>query len=103
MLSGCYKIPTISVEITGVFTNKMSTDAYRGAGRAEATYAIERMMDRIAQELSMNPVKVRQKNFPLPAEFPFKTATGIAYDSGNYQLSLNAALKLAGYEKLRRE
>jgi aerobic carbon-monoxide dehydrogenase large subunit len=60
-------------------------------------------MDRIAQELKLDPVKVRQKNFPKPTEFPFKTATGVAYDSGNYQLALNKALKLAGYEKLRRD
>ena len=103
MLSGCYKIPAISMELTAVFTNKMSTDAYRGAGRPEATYVIERMIDRAAQELGIDPVKVRTKNFPKPTEFPFKTATGLAYDSGNYQQALSKALKLAGYEKLRRE
>jgi aerobic carbon-monoxide dehydrogenase large subunit len=103
MLSGCYKIPAIGIEVTAAFTNKMSTDAYRGAGRPEATYVIERLMDRIAQELKLDPVKVRRKNFPQPKEFPFKTATGLAYDSGNYQLALDKALKLSGYEKLRRE
>jgi carbon-monoxide dehydrogenase large subunit len=103
MLSGCYKIPAIATDVTAVFTNKMSTDAYRGAGRPEATYVIERMVDRVARELGIDPVKVRQKNFPKPTEFPFKTATGVAYDSGNYQLALNKALKLAGYEKLRRD
>ncbi len=103
MLSGCYKIPAIAIEVRAAFTNKMSTDAYRGAGRPEATYVVERLMDRVAQELKIDPVKVRQKNFPQPKEFPFKTATGLAYDSGNYQLALNKALKLAGYEKLRRE
>jgi carbon-monoxide dehydrogenase large subunit len=103
MLSGCYKIPAIGIEVTAAFTNKMSTDAYRGAGRPEATYVIERLMDRVAQELKIDPVKVRRKNFPQPKEFPFKTATGLAYDSGNYQLALDKALKLAGYEKLRRE
>ncbi|HSE89436.1 MAG TPA: molybdopterin cofactor-binding domain-containing protein, partial [Candidatus Binatia bacterium] len=103
MLSGCYKIPAISMELTAAFTNKMSTDAYRGAGRPEATYVIERMLDRIAQELKLDPVKVRRKNFPKPSEFPFKTATGLAYDSGNYSLPLARALKLAGYEKLRRD
>ena len=103
MLSGCYKIPAISMELTAAFTNKMSTDAYRGAGRPEATYVVERIVDRVAQELGIDPVKVRMKNFPKPAEFPFKTATGLAYDSGNYQLALNKALKLAGYEKLRRD
>ena len=103
MLSGCYKIPAISIDLTAAFTNKMSTDAYRGAGRPEATYVIERMVDRIAQELRIDPVKVRKKNFPKPAEFPFKTATGVAYDSGNYQPALNKALKIVGYEKLRRD
>jgi aerobic carbon-monoxide dehydrogenase large subunit len=101
MLSGCYKIPAIGMELTAVFTNKMSTDAYRGAGRPEATYVIERMVDRIAQDLKLDPVKVRRKNFPKPKDFPFKTATGLAYDSGNYELALSKALKLAGYEKLR--
>ena len=103
MLSGCYKIPAIGIELRAAFTNKMSTDAYRGAGRPEATYVIERLMDRVAQELKLDPVKVRQRNFPAPREFPFKTATGLVYDSGNYQLALGNALKLAGYEKLRRE
>jgi carbon-monoxide dehydrogenase large subunit len=103
MLSGCYKIPAIGIEVNAAFTNKMSTDAYRGAGRPEATYVIERLMDRVAQELKIDPVRVRQKNFPQPKEFPFKTATGLAYDSGNYQRALDKALKLAGYQKLRRE
>jgi aerobic carbon-monoxide dehydrogenase large subunit len=103
MLSGCYKIPAISVEVTAVFTNKMSTDAYRGAGRPEATYVIERMIDRVAQELKLDAVKIRKKNFPKAAEFPFKTATGVTYDSGNYQLALGKALTRAGYEKLRRD
>jgi carbon-monoxide dehydrogenase large subunit len=103
MLSGCYKIPAIGIEVTAVFTNKMSTDAYRGAGRPEATYVVERLMDRIAHDLRIDPVKLRQKNFPQPGEFPFKTATGLAYDSGNYQAALLKALKLAGYDDLRRE
>jgi carbon-monoxide dehydrogenase large subunit len=103
MLSGCYKIPAIGIEVRAAFTNKMSTDAYRGAGRPEATYVIERLMDRIAQALGIDAVKVRRKNFPQPSEFPFKTATGLAYDSGNYPLALDKALKLAGYDKLRRE
>jgi carbon-monoxide dehydrogenase large subunit len=103
MLSGCYKIPAIGIEVTGAFTNKMSTDAYRGAGRPEATFVIERMMDRIAGELGIDPVEVRRKNFPKPAEFPFSTATGLSYDSGNYQASLDKVLKLVGYRKLRRE
>ncbi|MBM4264164.1 MAG: xanthine dehydrogenase family protein molybdopterin-binding subunit [Deltaproteobacteria bacterium] len=103
MLSGCYKIPAIGIAVRAAFTNKMSTDAYRGAGRPEATYVIERLMDRVARELKLDPVKVRQRNFPKPAEFPFKTATGLVYDSGNYELALSKALKLVGYDKLRAE
>jgi aerobic carbon-monoxide dehydrogenase large subunit len=103
MLSGSYKIPAIGIELTAAFTNKMSTDAYRGAGRPEATYVIERIVDRIAQELKLDPVNVRKRNFPKPTEFPFKTATDMTYDSGNYQPALDKALKLAGYAKLRVE
>jgi carbon-monoxide dehydrogenase large subunit len=103
MLSGAYRIPAVAIEVTGVFTNKMATDAYRGAGRPEATYVVERMMDRVARELGIDPVKIRQKNFPKPKEFPFKTATGLVYDSGNYQAALDKALRLVGYERWRRE
>jgi carbon-monoxide dehydrogenase large subunit len=103
MLSGCYKIPAIQINITGVFTNKMATDAYRGAGRPEATYVVERALDLVAAELKKDPVEVRRKNFPAPNEFPFKTATGLFYDSGNYQGALDKALKMADYTKLREE
>jgi aerobic carbon-monoxide dehydrogenase large subunit len=103
MLSGCYKIPAIQMNCRGVFTNKMSTDAYRGAGRPEATYLIERMMDIIAQELNLDPVELRRKNFPRPEEFPFATATGLFYDSGDYEKALAKALEIANYKKLREE
>ena len=86
---------------TGVFTNKMATDAYRGAGRPEATYVIERIVDIIAQELSLDPVQVRRINFPEPSEFPFATATGLIYDSGDYGAALDKALAIAGYDQLR--
>ncbi len=101
MLPGCYKIPAFDCEIVGVFTNKMSTDAYRGAGRPEAAYDIERLMDCAAGELKMDPAKFRSKNFPQPKEFPYTTAAGLTYDSANYQQSLKRALQLAGYDKLR--
>jgi aerobic carbon-monoxide dehydrogenase large subunit len=101
MLPGCYKIPAFDCEIVGVFTNKMSTDAYRGAGRPEAAYDIERIMDCAARELNMDAAKFRSKNFPQPREFPFTTAAGLTYDSANYQQSLKRALQLAGYDKLR--
>jgi aerobic carbon-monoxide dehydrogenase large subunit len=103
MLSGCYKIPAIQINVTATFTNKMSTDAYRGAGRPEATYVVERAVDLVAAELGMDPVEVRRKNFPQPNEFPFKTATGLFYDSGNYQGALDKALKIADYARLREE
>jgi aerobic carbon-monoxide dehydrogenase large subunit len=103
MLSGCYKIPAIQMNVVATFTNKMSTDAYRGAGRPEATYVIERAADLVAAELGMDPVEVRRKNFPQPNEFPFKTATGLFYDSGNYQGALDKALKMADYTKLRED
>ncbi|HEY6348924.1 MAG TPA: glyceraldehyde dehydrogenase subunit alpha [Candidatus Angelobacter sp.] len=101
MLSGCYKIPAIQINITGVFTNKMATDAYRGAGRPEATYVVERALDLVAAEMGKDPVEVRRKNMPAPHEFPFKTATGLFYDSGNYEGALKKALDMANYTKLR--
>ncbi len=101
MITGCYKIPAVHCTVQGVFTNKMATDAYRGAGRPEATFVIERMMDLAAQELEMDPAQLRSKNFPKSSEFPFSTSTGLIYDSANYQNSLKKALKIAGYDKLR--
>ena len=104
MLSGCYKIPAIQMNVTATFTNKMSTDAYRGAGRPEATYVIERAMDLVAAELGMDVVEVRRRNFPAPFDNnSFKTATGLFYDSGNYQAALDKALKMVDYEKLRED
>jgi len=101
MLPGCYKVPAYQCDIVGVFTNKMSTDAYRGAGRPEATYNIERIMDCAAVELKMDSAEFRRKNFPQPKEFPFTTAAGLTYDSADYQRSLKKALELAEYDKLR--
>jgi carbon-monoxide dehydrogenase large subunit len=103
MICGCYKIAAVRMEVTGVFTNKMATDAYRGAGRPEATYVIERVMDLVAAEVKQDPAEVRRKNFPLPKEFPYATPTGVIYDSANYQKTLDLALKKSGYAKLRKE
>lgn len=103
MASGCYKIPAIRAEVVGVLTNKMATDAYRGAGRPEATYLVERVMDLVAAELKKDPVEIRRKNFPQPKDFPYATPTGLIYDSANYDKSLDLALKLSGYKKLRQE
>lgn len=103
MLSGAYKIPAIQINVTGCFTNKMATDAYRGAGRPEATYVVERAMDLVAAELGIDPAEVRRKNFPAANEFPFHTATGLDYDSGDYETALNKAQEISGYAKLREE
>jgi carbon-monoxide dehydrogenase large subunit len=103
MLSGAYKIPAIQINVTGCFTNKMATDAYRGAGRPEATYVVERAMDLVAAEIGIDPAEVRRKNFPAASEFPFHTATGLDYDSGDYEAALNKAQGIIGYAKLREE
>jgi carbon-monoxide dehydrogenase large subunit len=103
MLTGCYKAQAMRMDIVGVYTNKMATDAYRGAGRPEATYTIERLMDLIARELGLDPVQVRQRNFPKPGEFPFDTPTGLTYDSGNYQAALKKAQQLANWDKLLKQ
>ena len=103
MLSGCYKCKALRMDIVGVYTHKMATDAYRGAGRPEATYVIERLMDLIADELGLDPVAVRLKNFPKPAQFPFPTVTGLTYDSGNYQGALKKAQRLADWPRLLKQ
>src|ERR1043166_8894608 len=103
MLSGAYRIPAIQMNIIGCFTNKMATDADRGAGRPEATYIVERALDLVADNLGVDPVEVRRKNFPAPDEFPFHTATGLDYDSGDYEAALKKAQDIAGYAALRDE
>jgi carbon-monoxide dehydrogenase large subunit len=103
MMPGLYKFKHISADIVGAFTNCFPTDAYRGAGRPEATHGIERMVDILAAELKMDPAELRMKNFPAPDEFPFATATGLAYDSGDYALPLRTAMDTVEYSKLRAE
>jgi carbon-monoxide dehydrogenase large subunit len=103
MMPGLYKFKNISADIVGAFTNCFPTDAYRGAGRPEATHGIERMVDILAAELKMDPAELRLKNFPAPEEFPFATATGLLYDSGNYALPLKNALEAVDYTTLRSE
>lgn len=103
VLPGPYRATSISVHITGVFTNKMGTDAYRGAGRPEATYFLERTMDAIARELGLDPVMVRRTNLIRPEDFPFTTSVGLTYDSGNYQGALDKALQHLDYQALRTE
>lgn len=103
MLCGSYKIPAIRIEIIGALTNKMATDAYRGAGRPEATYFIERAMDMVAAELKKDPLEIRMKNFPKPKDFPYATPTGLIYDTADYQTCLREAEKKSGYSRLRKE
>jgi aerobic carbon-monoxide dehydrogenase large subunit len=103
MICGCYKIPAVSVEILGALTNKMATDAVRGAGRPEATYFIERMIDVVASELRLDPVEIRRRNFPKAEEFPYAVPTGVIYDSADYETTLDLALENSNYKKLRQE
>ena len=103
MAPGIYRFRNVSAEIIGVFTNCVPTDAYRGAGRPEATHCIERMVDILAAELGMDPAEIRLKNFPGPDEFPFETGTGLSYDSGDYAAPLKKAMEIVGYEQLREE
>jgi aerobic carbon-monoxide dehydrogenase large subunit len=103
MYNAIYKMDAYSFRCTGIFTNKMPTDAYRGAGRPEATYAIERMMDELAAELGMEPLAVRERNWIKHEEFPYTTIAGLTYDSGNYEAATAKAKELFDYEGLRRE
>jgi carbon-monoxide dehydrogenase large subunit len=103
MMPGLYNTQNIRADIIGVFTNCTPTDAYRGAGRPEATHGIERMVDMLAAELKMDPAEIRLKNFVPNDKFPYHTATGLLYDSGDYALPLKNALDIVGYHKLRQE
>ncbi|MEB3369305.1 xanthine dehydrogenase family protein molybdopterin-binding subunit [Saccharopolyspora mangrovi] len=103
MFNSIYKIPAYHFSCTNVFTNKTPTDAYRGAGRPEATFGIERMMDELAAELGMEPLEVRRKNWIAHDEFPYDTVAGLTYDSGNYEAATDKAMELFGYTSLREE
>jgi carbon-monoxide dehydrogenase large subunit len=101
MANGQYDIPGAYVETTGVFTNTAPLSAYRGAGRPEATYFIERLIKRVAQELDVDPVELRRRNFVPADSFPFETGLGRTYDSGEYEKSLARALDVVDYEAFR--
>ncbi|GDY30220.1 xanthine dehydrogenase family protein molybdopterin-binding subunit [Gandjariella thermophila] len=103
MFNAIYKLPAYRFSCTNVFTNKTWTDAYRGAGRPEATYAIERMMDELAAELGKDPLEVREQNWIKHEEFPYTTVAGLTYDSGNYEAATEEAKRLFDYQALRRE
>ena len=100
---GPYRFPNVKCKVIAPFTNTTPVDAYRGAGRPEATYLIERMVDMFAAEIGMDPAEVRRKNFIAPFDDGYDVPTGVTYDSGNYEAALDKALDMAGYQQLRRE
>ncbi len=103
MSPGQYSIPAYKGEAFIVLTNKVPHDAYRGASRPEATYLIERAIDELARELNLDPAEVRLRNFVPKEDFPYKTAGGLLYDSGDYAMNLRKALELSRYDKWREE
>ncbi len=103
MFNGIYKMDAYSFKCTGVFSTKMPTDAYRGAGRPEATFALERIMDELAAELKLDPLQVRERNWIKHEEFPYATISGLTYDSGNYEAATARARELFDYDGLRAE
>jgi aerobic carbon-monoxide dehydrogenase large subunit len=103
LLSGPYAIPTIDCQVDAVFTNTVPVDAYRGAGRPEACYVLERLMDLAANQIGVDPAVLRRKNFVASDKFPYQTPVALTYDSGNYAPALDLALKKIGYPALRAE
>jgi aerobic carbon-monoxide dehydrogenase large subunit len=103
MFNAIYKFPAYRFACTNVFTNKTLTDAYRGAGRPEATFGIERIMDELAVELGRDPMELREQNWIKHEEFPYTTVCGLSYDSGNYEQATQQAMQAFDYEGLRRE
>ena len=103
MFNAIYKFPAYHFACQTVLTNKTWTDAYRGAGRPEATYAIERLMDELAVEVGVDPLQIREKNWIKNDEFPFTTVAGLQYDSGNYEAATEKAKEMFGYDELRAE
>ncbi len=103
MFNAIYKFPAYQFNCQTVLTNKTWTDAYRGAGRPEATYAIERLMSELAAELGVDPLELREKNWIKHEEFPFTTVAGLEYDTGNYEIATAKAREMFGYDELRAE
>jgi aerobic carbon-monoxide dehydrogenase large subunit len=102
VMSGCYKIPAVQTDITGVYTNKFATDAIRGAGRPEATHMIETVLDEAARELGMDRLEIRRRNFIPKEDFPAEVAIGVVYDSGDYHGTLEKLLEHVKGEDLER-
>jgi carbon-monoxide dehydrogenase large subunit len=103
LLSGQYRIPAIHAQVTGVFTHTTPVDAYRGAGRPEACYLIERLVDLGARQLGVDPAELRRRNFIPADQFPYLTPVALQYDSGNYEPALDRALAMVDYENFRVE
>lgn len=103
MATGCYDIPAIDYQIVGVYTNTGANGAYRGAGRPEAAYYIERIVDLLADETGLDPVEIRRRNFIQPEQFPYNTLTGLQYDTGDYDKALDLAIELIDYDGIRKE
>jgi carbon-monoxide dehydrogenase large subunit len=103
MGTGPYLFTDLQYDLYGVFTNKVPTDAFRGAGRPEATYFQERMMDAIADDLGLDPADVRKRNFIKKDQFPYKTPMGLNYDSGDYAMALDKAMEASGFKQLKAE
>jgi len=103
MMSGCYHIPRLGADVVGAFTNRTPIDPYRGFGRAEAAYYVERAMDLVARELGVDPIEVRRRNFIEPHEFPYAAPTGHVYESGDYASCLDRLLEKLDYPKCRAE
>jgi carbon-monoxide dehydrogenase large subunit len=103
MYNSIYKFPAYRFNTTNLYTNKTWVDAYRGAGRPEATFAIERLMDELAAEVGVDPLEIREKNWITHEEFPFTSVAGMTYDSGNYEAATAKAKELFGYDELRAE
>ena len=95
LMAGPYKVPNVYVNLKTVFTNTAPVDAYRGAGRPEATYSLERVIDKMCRELELDPYEVRRKNFLTPDMFPYTTPVGLVYDTGDYHATLDKALEMA--------
>ncbi|MDP6993251.1 MAG: molybdopterin-dependent oxidoreductase, partial [Woeseiaceae bacterium] len=98
LLAGTYKTPAIYAEVKGMFTNTVPVDAYRGAGRPEASYVLERLVDRAAKVAGLDPIEIRRRNFIRPEDFPYATPVALEYDTGDYDTSVDQAIELADYE-----
>ncbi len=106
LLAGNYRTPLIYTNVKAVFTNTVPVDAYRGAGRPEATFQLERVIDKAAREMGIDPIEIRRRNFIRPEDFPYQTPVALVYDTGNYHATLDRAVEmadLAGFEARKAE